>query len=103
MPDPRPFSYNERMLEAGKTSPYFIWPNINPFQRAPQSGPVITPVTPATAVVSRIKSSNNVTNFSGVCARIDERGLNPFAAKLPSLGADIDLLIAGHSTGGGFL
>jgi hypothetical protein len=30
-PEPRPRSYNERLLEAGRVSPYFIWPNINPF------------------------------------------------------------------------
>jgi endonuclease YncB( thermonuclease family) len=32
-PEPRPRSYNERMLEAGCACPYFIWPNINPFRR----------------------------------------------------------------------
>jgi hypothetical protein len=31
-PEPRPRSYNERLLEAGRVSPYFIWPNINPFR-----------------------------------------------------------------------
>jgi endonuclease YncB( thermonuclease family) len=28
----RPLSYNERMLQAGVISPYFIWPNVNPFR-----------------------------------------------------------------------
>jgi len=28
----RPLSYNERLLQAGLISPYFIWPNINPFR-----------------------------------------------------------------------
>jgi endonuclease YncB( thermonuclease family) len=32
-PAPRPRSYNERMLEAGWVTPYFIWPNIDPFRR----------------------------------------------------------------------
>jgi hypothetical protein len=32
---PRPRSYNERLLEAGAASPYFIWPNVNPFRRQP--------------------------------------------------------------------
>ena len=31
-PAPRPLSYNERLLEVGLASPYFIWPNINPFR-----------------------------------------------------------------------
>jgi endonuclease YncB( thermonuclease family) len=32
-PSPRPNSYNERLLEAGLVTPYFIWPNVNPFRR----------------------------------------------------------------------
>jgi len=28
----RPLSYNERLLQTGVISPYFIWPNINPFR-----------------------------------------------------------------------
>jgi endonuclease YncB( thermonuclease family) len=31
-PSPRPRSYNERQLQAGKALPYFIWPNVNPFR-----------------------------------------------------------------------
>jgi hypothetical protein len=33
-PVPRPRSYNERQLEAGRALPYFIWPNVNPFREA---------------------------------------------------------------------
>ena len=33
-PEPRPKSYNERLLEQGQVTPYFIWPNINPFRIA---------------------------------------------------------------------
>jgi hypothetical protein len=32
-PTPRPFSYNERLLEAALVTPYFIWPNVNPVRR----------------------------------------------------------------------
>ncbi len=32
VPSTRPPSYNERMLQAGMASPYFIWPNINPWR-----------------------------------------------------------------------
>jgi endonuclease YncB( thermonuclease family) len=35
LPEPRPLSYNERLLEAGVACPYFIWPNVNPFRRQP--------------------------------------------------------------------
>lgn len=31
---PRPLSYNERLLKLGLASPYFIWPNVNPFRAA---------------------------------------------------------------------
>lgn len=33
--DPRPLSYNERLLQKGLLSPYFIWPNVNPFRKQP--------------------------------------------------------------------
>jgi hypothetical protein len=40
----RPLSYNERLLQAGVISPYFIWPNINPFrERRPLVKAVIEP------------------------------------------------------------
>jgi len=32
-PAPRPLSYNERLLAAGRASPYFIWPNLNPWRK----------------------------------------------------------------------
>lgn len=31
-PEPRPLSYNERLMIEGKVSPYFIWPNIDPYR-----------------------------------------------------------------------
>ena len=30
---PRPLSYNERLLSAGLVTPYFIWPNTDPFRK----------------------------------------------------------------------
>ena len=40
----RPLSYNERLLQAGMVSPYFIWPNINPFRgKKPLVNAVIEP------------------------------------------------------------
>ncbi|MEZ6132933.1 MAG: hypothetical protein R3C59_30045 [Planctomycetaceae bacterium] len=33
VPTPRPPTYNMRMLQAGRAFPYFIWPNINPWER----------------------------------------------------------------------
>jgi hypothetical protein len=34
VPGPRPASYSQRMLQAGRALPYFIWPNIEPFRDA---------------------------------------------------------------------
>lgn len=34
VPSPRPRSYNERQLQAGRALPYLIWPNVNPFRDA---------------------------------------------------------------------
>jgi endonuclease YncB( thermonuclease family) len=40
----RPPSYNERLLQAGVVSPYFIWPNINPYrEKKPIVNAVIEP------------------------------------------------------------
>jgi endonuclease YncB( thermonuclease family) len=41
---PRPLPYNERLLASGHVSPYFIWPNINPFRK---SASVTAAVIPA--------------------------------------------------------
>jgi hypothetical protein len=32
-PEPRPRSYNERLLRLGQACAYFIWPNINPWRK----------------------------------------------------------------------
>ena len=32
---PRPPSYNERLLQQGQVTPYFIWPNLDPYRRQP--------------------------------------------------------------------
>jgi hypothetical protein len=32
-PEPRPKSYNERLLALGQVLPYFIWPNVDPYRR----------------------------------------------------------------------
>lgn len=32
---PRPDSYNERLLKQGNVTPYFIWPNLDPFRKQP--------------------------------------------------------------------
>jgi endonuclease YncB( thermonuclease family) len=53
---PRPPSYNERLLRQGQVTPYFIWPNLDPFRRqplpvdaVPEPGKVTPPGAPAEA------------------------------------------------------
>lgn len=43
-PEPRPRSYNERLLAAGRVSPYMIWPNVDPFlKRGTVAAAVVAP------------------------------------------------------------
>lgn len=55
LPTPRPASYNERMLQAGLASPYFIWPNVNPFLLQPS----LTKAVPAPGNLAAIATGAN--------------------------------------------
>jgi hypothetical protein len=46
----RPLSYNERLLSAGILTPYFIWPNIDPFRRQGSLVGAVIPPGKANAV-----------------------------------------------------
>jgi hypothetical protein len=46
-PEPRPMRYNERLVAAGKVSPFFIWPNIDPFRK--ENTVVAAVIPPGTA------------------------------------------------------
>lgn len=43
VPAPRPPSYNMRLLERGLAFPYFIWPNINPWDRPDSIADAVIP------------------------------------------------------------
>lgn len=45
-PEPRRQPYNERLLHMGHVTPYFIWPNINPFLARGQRGILMDAVPP---------------------------------------------------------
>jgi endonuclease YncB( thermonuclease family) len=56
-PEPRPRSYNERLLALGAVAPYFIWPNIDPYRppkRPVDAVPVPTTVAPAEVTVEEL-------------------------------------------------
>lgn len=42
-PTPRPPTYNMRLLERGMAFPYFIWPNVNPFERPDSISAAVIP------------------------------------------------------------
>jgi endonuclease YncB( thermonuclease family) len=52
-PAPRPRSYNERLLREGRVSPYFIWPNVDPFFKQPSVLAAVIPPGSANDVADR--------------------------------------------------
>jgi len=52
-PEPRPLSYNERMLQTGLAAPYFIWPNLNPFRKQPSLPEAVFPPGKARVVADK--------------------------------------------------
>lgn len=73
-PGPRPPTYNMRLLRAGLAFPYFIFPNINPFDR-PES--VMQAVIPpgSAAVLAREDSELRMARAAVQDARNAHRGL----------------------------
>lgn len=53
---PRPLSYNERLLKSGHISPYFIWPNVNPYRRQRSIVDAVVPPGKAKKTADRDKS-----------------------------------------------
>lgn len=91
-PEPRPNSYNERMLELGMACPYFIWPNINPFRRQTS----IIEAVPQPGQIYDISNSNNalgparqwiksaLQNHDGLFETDDPLMLEPFELRFLS-------------------
>jgi endonuclease YncB( thermonuclease family) len=59
----RELSYNERLLEAGWVSPYFIWPNINPFRRTPSVAEAVPAPGTAAQLAGRERSLRNARRW----------------------------------------
>ena len=58
-PEPRPKSYNERLLALGHVTPYFIWPNLDPYRppkRPVDAVPVPKNVAPADVTLEELAS-----------------------------------------------
>lgn len=85
-PTPRPPTYNQRMLERGLAFPYFIWPNINPYDLGDSiMDSVIKPGTAAEAAAANREMTTARTNVQnarrqhlGVFSATDPAMLEPF-------------------------
>ncbi|MBI3805482.1 MAG: hypothetical protein HY282_17170 [Nitrospirae bacterium] len=53
---PRPLTYNERLLKTALITPYFIWPNINPFRRQGSITQAVIPPGKANQIATKEKS-----------------------------------------------
>ena len=73
-PDPRPPSYNERLLRAGLVAPHFVWPNLEPFMRKPTRIQAVFEPGSARSVADRSRKLRNA--LAGVHeARLEGRGI----------------------------
>lgn len=71
----RLLSYNERLLQQGWLTPYFIWPNINPFREAPS----IVDAVPAPGSAADLAATDPALRKARTWAqkaRTDEIGLH---------------------------
>ena len=61
--NPRPLTYNERLLERGAAPPYFIWPNIAPFRDAAAVLDAVVPVGRAADLAQQSSSLRRARDF----------------------------------------
>lgn len=76
----RPLSYNERLLDAGAVSPYFIFPNVDPFRRQPSTvaavpAPGSAPQVGASGALGRARASVKAARDRGDGIWADPGGL----------------------------
>lgn len=88
-PTPRPYSYNERLLQMAKISPYFIWPNINPFRKQKSTKAAVILPNTANQMANSEKSlrlarqwvRNGRQQQLGIFAANDPLRLEPFEVR----------------------
>jgi hypothetical protein len=62
-PEPRPPSYNERLLELGRAFPYFIWPNVNPYRRPATISAAVFPPNQQQTLAERDQTLQRAREF----------------------------------------
>lgn len=82
VPTPRPPTYNQRLLERGMAFPYFIWPNINPWDR-PSS--VTEAVIPAGKAKAMAESDSELVRVRSLVQQAREKHLGIFDMTNPLL------------------
>lgn len=82
-------SYNERLLAAGWVSPYFIWPNINPFRRA---GSVTAAVPPPGGAAELAERDGSLRAAPRAIAQARRQELGLYAAPLGLLPFELRFL-----------
>jgi hypothetical protein len=74
VPAPRPPSYNERQLAAGRALPYFIWPNIDPFRDAP----TVVDAVPPPGTARQLAESGDLKKARSAVKQARANGLGVF-------------------------
>jgi endonuclease YncB( thermonuclease family) len=83
VPEPRPRSYNERLLQMGMVSPYFIWPNINPFLAQKQRGSLLDAVPPPGTAHVLASSDQALRDARQSVQHARQQGLGIYQAQNP--------------------
>ncbi len=73
-PTPRPPTYNLRLLERGRAFPYFIWPNMNPWERPGSVTKAVIPPGKA-KLLSENDRELHTARTSVQAARAQHRGI----------------------------
>jgi endonuclease YncB( thermonuclease family) len=82
VPGPRPPSYNLRLLERGRAFPYFIWPNVNPWDRP---ATIEEAVIPAGQARTMANADSELRRARAAVARARSEHLGVFDAMQPLL------------------
>ena len=98
-PEPRPKSYNERLLALGSVAPYFIWPNLDPYRppkRPVDAVPVPNTVAPADVTLEELESLDAARES---VRQARQQGLGIFDPDEPAAGLPIraSLPVAAHA------
>ncbi len=82
VPTRRPPTYNLRMLERGRAFPYFIWPNINPWERPETMDEAVIPPGRAKAMA---EADRELKSARGAVREARNRHIGVFDAMNPLL------------------